>query len=66
MGGGVAANSELRSRMSDVGRQNKIEVFFPPKELAIDNGAMIAAAAFFEQKFVHPLRLQADPSLYFS
>jgi len=32
VGGGVAANLELRRRMSDIGRKNKVNVFFPPKK----------------------------------
>ena len=65
VGGGVAANSEFKRQMSDIGKQNKINIFFPPKDLAIDNGAMIAAAAFFIKKTVNPLKLSADPGLYF-
>ncbi|MDQ3457939.1 MAG: tRNA (adenosine(37)-N6)-threonylcarbamoyltransferase complex transferase subunit TsaD [Deinococcota bacterium] len=39
--GGVAANRRLRERFSESG----LAVFFPPLELATDNGAMIALAA---------------------
>ena len=66
IGGGVAANSELRRQMSDIGKQNKINVFFPSKELSIDNGAMIATAAYFIKKTVKHLKLSADPRLYFT
>ena len=66
VGGGVAANSEFKRQMSDIGKQNKINVFFPSKELAIDNGAMIAAAAYFIKKTVKHLKLSADPRLYFT
>ena len=45
--------------------QLKIPVFFPSRELSVDNGAMIAVAAFYNQKIVSPQRLQANPSLYF-
>lgn len=65
VGGGVAANSELRLRISEAGQKNNISVFFPTKGLSVDNGAMIATAAFFEKNFVDPLKLQADPSLHF-
>lgn len=64
-GGGVAANSELRRRMSEAGQKLGVDVFFPSKGLSVDNGAMIAAAAFFEKNFVDPLKLQADPGLHF-
>ncbi|MBI2598797.1 tRNA (adenosine(37)-N6)-threonylcarbamoyltransferase complex transferase subunit TsaD [Candidatus Curtissbacteria bacterium] len=65
VGGGVAANSVLRQRMEDGGSKNNIEVFFPQGRLAVDNGAMIAAAAFYERNFVDPLALRADPGLHF-
>lgn len=64
-GGGVAANSRLRNRMSHTGLKFGVNVLFPEKGLSVDNGAMIAAAAFFEKDFVDPLKLQANPSLHF-
>ena len=64
VGGGVAANSELRRRMSEVGQNHNIKVFFPEKEFAIDNGAMIAACAYYLSKKATPLSLNADPSLH--
>ncbi|MFY9264482.1 MAG: tRNA (adenosine(37)-N6)-threonylcarbamoyltransferase complex transferase subunit TsaD [Solirubrobacterales bacterium] len=41
IGGGVAANSQLRARVAALGVAAKI----PPRELCTDNAAMIAAAA---------------------
>ncbi len=38
MGGGVAANSELRKRLQNI----NAEVFLPPRDRCTDNGAMIA------------------------
>ena len=64
VGGGVAANSELRRQMSEVGQNQKIKVFFPEKELAIDNGAMVATCAYYLSKKAAPLSLKADPSLH--
>ena len=64
VGGGVAANSELRRRMSDVSKNDNIKVFFPEKELSIDNGAMIAACAYYLPKKAAPLSSKADPSLH--
>ena len=64
VGGGVAANSKLRRRMTEVGQNHNIKVFFPDKVLAVDNGAMIAAAAHFSFKNVNPLSLNANPSLH--
>lgn len=65
VGGGVAANSRLRSLLISNGLQSKISVFFPEKILSVDNGAMIAAAAFYQQDYVNPITLSSDSSLYF-
>ena len=43
VGGGVAANSYLRSSLADV---RGLEVLFPPLELCTDNGAMIAGLGY--------------------
>ena len=42
VGGGVAANTLLRQRLTDAGRRRGIHVLFPRKELCLDNGAMVA------------------------
>jgi N6-L-threonylcarbamoyladenine synthase len=44
--GGVAANSELRRRMKEMGEERGVEVFVPPAVLCTDNAAMIAAAGY--------------------
>jgi N6-L-threonylcarbamoyladenine synthase len=43
VGGGVAANSYLRSRLAE---QKELHCVFPPPEFCGDNGAMIAGIAF--------------------
>jgi N6-L-threonylcarbamoyladenine synthase len=48
--GGVAANSHLRRRLSEVARELKREIYIPPLSLCGDNAAMIAAAGYFEYK----------------
>ena len=65
VGGGVAANELLRSEIIDHSKSLGIPAYFPSKELSVDNGAMIAAAAFYNLKKVEPLKLSADPSLHF-
>ncbi len=65
VGGGVSANGRLREKMADAGEKNNIDVIFPEKRMSIDNGAMIAAAAFYEKNIVDPLTLRADPGLHF-
>jgi N6-L-threonylcarbamoyladenine synthase len=52
IGGGVAANSRLRSRVADAAAASGRRAFLPPPALCTDNGAMIAATAWW--------RLQAD------
>ena len=46
LSGGVAANSGLRQRMKDMGKEKNIEVFIPSISLCTDNAAMIAAAGY--------------------
>jgi len=45
LGGGVAANSLLRSEMN---RRSPLPIFVPAPALCTDNGAMIAAAAYYQ------------------
>ncbi|MEM9135996.1 MAG: tRNA (adenosine(37)-N6)-threonylcarbamoyltransferase complex transferase subunit TsaD [Cyanobacteria bacterium P01_F01_bin.42] len=45
VGGGVAANSALRSHLSAAAHEQGIAVHFPPLSLCTDNAAMIACAA---------------------
>ncbi len=45
--GGVAANSRLRLKLSQVCRSDQIRLLFPPFELCTDNAAMIAAAGYY-------------------
>jgi len=44
LGGGVAANRELRRRVSDLGSARDLRVFLPPPSSCTDNAAMIAYA----------------------
>jgi N6-L-threonylcarbamoyladenine synthase len=56
IGGGVAANSELRAAVAQLGA----EVWVPPMELCTDNAAMIAGAARFLQPIEYPGYLELD------
>ena len=56
IGGGVAANSELRSAVRDLG----VDVWVPPVELCTDNAAMIAGAARFLEPMRYPDYLALD------
>ena len=46
IGGGVAANSALRSRLEEKARDLGIRVHFPPVALCMDNAAMVAGLAY--------------------
>ncbi len=46
LSGGVAANSELRERMKEMGESLGIEVYLPPLQLCTDNAAMIALTGY--------------------
>jgi N6-L-threonylcarbamoyladenine synthase len=56
IGGGVAANSELRDAVTGLG----VPVWVPPMELCTDNAAMIAGAARFRPKLEYPDYLALD------
>lgn len=65
LGGGVAANQKLRDELQTKTEELNIELFIPPKNLCTDNGAMIAAAAFFNDKAIAFEKISAKPQLYF-
>ena len=48
MAGGVAANSHLRRRLTEVCHSLGRDIFIPPVSLCGDNGAMIAAQGYYE------------------
>jgi len=60
IGGGVAANSELRARLRELGGELGIRVWTPPIELCTDNAAMIGAAARFTDPVPYPDYLTLD------
>ncbi len=61
--GGVAANKTLVNRLQVTVNSLNIKLHVPPPNLCTDNGAMIAAAAFFNSETIDPLVLQANPNL---
>ncbi len=48
LSGGVAANSHLRRRISEIAKEKNVKIFIPPISLCGDNAAMIAAAGYYE------------------
>lgn len=69
LGGGVSANTQLRSRMQyeskalNNGKGGEVKVYIPPLKLCTDNAIYIASAAYFNQKDSPIEEIQADPSL---
>ncbi len=60
LGGGVAANSLLRKKASEIFDRS---LFVSAPNLSIDNAAMIASAAFFNFKPIPRQKVKADPGL---
>jgi N6-L-threonylcarbamoyladenine synthase len=61
LGGGVAANKELRKKLKTEGRKLKINLLIPPPLFCTDNALMIAVTAYF-----HYLKLKNKGKLVFS
>jgi N6-L-threonylcarbamoyladenine synthase len=62
IGGGVAANSELRRRVGELAGELGVELWVPPMELCTDNAAMIAAVARYLEPIPYPGYLALDAS----
>jgi N6-L-threonylcarbamoyladenine synthase len=60
LGGGVAANSELRQRVGELCEGRGLALKIPPGELCTDNAAMIASAARFVEPVAYPEFLGFD------
>jgi N6-L-threonylcarbamoyladenine synthase len=56
VGGGVAANGQLRRRL----RQLDVTLHVPPRALCTDNAAMIASAARYGERLAYPHYLALD------
>jgi len=65
LGGGVAANSALRERVSTLAADTRRRAFLPAPALCTDNGAMIAGAAWWRWQADGPTPLTdgVDPAL---
>jgi len=62
LGGGVAANSELRRRAEELTATRGVTLWAPELALCTDNAAMIAAAARFLEPLPYPEYLALDAS----
>lgn len=65
LAGGVAANTLLRNRLSEVTQIKGIRFTYPPPILCTDNGAMIATAGYYKflARDFAPWNLNAVPGL---
>ncbi len=60
--GGVAANKALRATLEEEASKKGIKVYYPSMALCTDNGAMIAAGAYYKLKY-HKERAFGDLNL---
>jgi N6-L-threonylcarbamoyladenine synthase len=60
VGGGVAANSELRARLAESCEEAGARLWVPPLSLCTDNAVMIANAARFAERIDYPGYLALD------
>ncbi len=63
LGGGVAANFQLRERMKKEAESLGIKIFIPPADLCTDNAIYIATAAYFNQIEKDLSDINPNPSL---
>ncbi len=65
LGGGVVANTRLRTRMQAAAQEAGLEVLFPSLQYCTDNAAMIATAGYYRLARGERTSLEvgADPSL---
>lgn len=47
LAGGVASNSELRKKMTNLAKEENISVLYPPPVLCTDNAVMVACAGYY-------------------
>jgi len=65
LGGGVAANSQLRERFLDACTADGVHAFLPSRAMCTDNAAMVAATAWWRLRAdgPSPMDTGADPNL---
>ena len=68
LAGGVSANSCIRKSFDELAQKEKLQIYYPELKLCTDNGAMIAAAGYYEyiSGKTSNLELNAIPNLILS
>ncbi len=67
LSGGVSANKKLKIEMQKMLQDSALstQLHVPPPELCVDNAAMIATAAFYNDNKTPWQKITANPELYF-
>ncbi len=65
VGGGVSANSLLRTKLQDLGKKLSVDIWIPPLALTLDNAGMIARVGYdlYKNKQSVGMDLTAKPNL---
>ena len=65
VGGGVAANSRLRSKLRSAAKESDIKAYFPEMRYCMDNAAMIGVLgeALYKKGYRSDIYLTAEPNL---
>ncbi len=65
LAGGVASNSALRDKMTELAKRSGIQVLYPDPILCTDNAAMISCSGYYQflNREIGDLNLNAIPSL---
>ena len=65
LAGGVAANEGLRNMLQSRGKEENIEILYPPTILCTDNAAMVGSAAYFNyiNGNISDYHLNVEPNL---
>ena len=65
LAGGVSANSYIREKFLELGKELDSKIYFPSMDLCTDNAAMIASAGYYDflAGRISDLTLNAVPNL---